>query len=83
MEDISDLVKEAKPLYLARKKRNKRLKVGVVTLFCAAVMFSFVPYQNKDAVAYSWDLGDVENEVLSYVENFGLPVDDYGLLRVS
>ena len=32
MDDISALIKEAKPLYFARKKRNNRIKAALCSL---------------------------------------------------
>lgn len=84
MQDISDLIKEAKPLYWARKKRNNRIKAGLAALACAFLLFAFIPEKQTSELYYYWDLGYTEtNNNLTYVENFGLPVDDYGLLLVG
>ena len=84
MQDISDLIKEAKPLYFARKKRNNRIKAGLATLACVFLVFAFIPQKQTSDLYYYWDLGYVDSaNSLSYVENLGLPVDDYGLLLVG
>ena len=84
MQNISDLIKEAKPLYFARKKRNNRIKAGLATLACAFLLFAFIPQKQSTELYYYWDLGYTENSNnLTYVENLGLPVDDYGLLLVG
>lgn len=82
MQDISDLLKEAKPLYLARKRRNNIIKSTAVFACCAFLMFTVWPLKQGTDLSY-WNLGDSETEITTYVENFGLPVDDYGLLLVG
>lgn len=82
MQDISDLLKEAKPLYFARKKRNNRIKSGVAALACCFLIFAAWP-EKKSVEDFSfWNLGYTEIQTTTYVENLGLPVDDYGLLQV-
>ena len=83
MQDISDLLKEAKPLYFARKKRNNRIKAGFAAVVCMLFVFAFLPQKQTPENLYYWDLGYTETETKTYVENLGLPVDDYGLLLVS
>lgn len=83
MQDISELLKEAKPLYLARKKRHNRIKAGVVMLTCAMFVIAFLPQKQSTEGLVYWDLGYTGTESETYVENLGLPVDDYGLLLVS
>ena len=40
MDDISALIKEAKPLYFARKKRNNRIKAALCSL-CLLIQLVF------------------------------------------
>ena len=84
MQNISDLIKEAKPLYMARKKRNKNIKIASLAIICGMFAFALVPTQKEIEDFSWWDLGygEAQSE-LTYVENFDLPVDDYGLLLVS
>ena len=42
MDEISELLKEAKPLYLSRKKRRNRIKGVLGTLAVAFVCFYFL-----------------------------------------
>ena len=82
MQDISDLIKEAKPLYHARKKRKQQIKIGLATLTCVAFVWNFIPQKDVVDDLSWWDLG--ENEaLLTDVEYSGLPLDDYGLLWVG
>lgn len=82
MQDISDLIKEARPLYFARKKRNNRIKSGLAVLGCSLLVFASWPDKRPVETFAFWDLGYTESEKATYVENLGLPVDDYGLLQV-
>lgn len=84
MENISDIIKEAKPLYLARKRRNNVLKSVAGVAACTVFLFLAVPQKQPTYDgSYFWNLGYTEPYSTSYVENLGLPVDDYGLLLVS
>ena len=82
MQNISELLKEAKPLYLKRKRRNTIIKSTAVFACCAFLMVAVWPEKQVADFSY-WDLGYSDTETASYVENFGLPVDDYGLLLVG
>lgn len=83
MQDISDLIKEAKPLYFKRKRRNKAIKVGSSLLVLAMLVFAFLPQPQDYSYSSYWDLGEAEYQQISSIEEMGLPVDDYGLLKVS
>ena len=84
MQDISDLIKEAKPLYHKRKKQRRVVTSAFVGVACLFLVFvGFPKYQvNDDFYSLYFDFEDVGYQE-SYVENLGLPVDDYGLLLVS
>lgn len=83
MQDISDLIKEAKPLYLARKKRRAQVKAAAAVLVCAVFIAGVLPKKHETDFSDFWDLGYTEASTATYVENLGFPVDDYGLLLVS
>lgn len=81
-DDISKLLKEAKPLYFARKRRNRNLKFAAAMLLCVLTLQMFYP---KSDVVY--DYYTLENEIYltengSVIEDMGLPTDEYGLLKV-
>lgn len=84
MDDISNLIREAKPLYLARKRRNNFIKsalavVGV--LWIGALAYNPVAPQSYD---YYWDSGYFTSDnTPSVIEEMGLPTDDYGLLMIG
>ena len=84
MQDISDLIKEAKPLYHKRKKQRRIVKSALAGVACLFLVFVNMPnYQMNDNfynpyVDYGYEIDDV-----TYVEEIGLPVDDYGLLLVG
>ena len=84
MTDISDIIKEAKPLYFKRK-RNRRLGV-VASLCCALVlMFNFVTgSKNISSPIYDvWSDEIYQAQNGSIIEDLGLPVDELGLLWVA
>ena len=84
MDDISELLKEAKPLYFKRKRiRNITKTAGIFSV----VAFLFVgTLQNPATYIYDFDdMSDAINTVQngSVIEEIGLPVDEYGFLRIS
>ena len=84
MQDISDLIKEAKPLYHARKRRNNIIKSSFVGMSCLFLVVFGYPKQYPTDDFYYLDLNyTYETNSETYVESLGLPVDDYGLLLVS
>lgn len=86
MDDISKLLQEAKPLYLARKKRNNRIKSAAALSVCIVAVLFAVPRSPQVYPAYTY--GEWLDEQLyqtaegSVIEEMGLPVDEYGLLKV-
>ncbi|MBP5399494.1 MAG: hypothetical protein J6Y53_03660 [Alphaproteobacteria bacterium] len=83
MDKISELLREAKPLYLKRKRRRNQMKIAF-TAVVAAFMFLVVMPQNislRDGGQWL----DYEQYISagSSIEDMGLPVDEYGLLMVS
>jgi len=86
MDNISKLLKEAKPLYLKRKKRNRIIKQTLLTVtVCVFAILPFVP-QSPQTPTYTY--GEWLDEQIyqtaegSVIQEMGLPVDDYGLLKV-
>lgn len=80
MTDISALLKEAKPLYLKKKRQRQQLQACFVILFCLGGFSLFnhpiaTNIENEDEF-YLTDTGGI-------IEEMGLPTDDYGLLKVS
>lgn len=85
MEDISSLIREAKPMYFARKRRNNCIS-AFACLFLFAGMIGSI-FDARTYVDYSFFLEDSAIysfvDETSVVEDLGLPVDEYGLLMVS
>ena len=82
MEDISALIKEAKPLYFARKKRNRIIKsslLGVMLLWGG--IYAYQP--STSSYPYYWDSEFNITDNTSIIEEMGLPTDEYGLLLVG
>lgn len=82
MEDISTLIKEAKPLYFARKRRNNFIKCGVAVLFCAVMMNIFTTTSYTYVFNDEWAQAVDSAAQGSVIAEMGLPTDDYGLLMV-
>ncbi len=81
-DEISQLIKEAKPLYFARKKRNNCLKAVAAMLVCVGGLSCFYP-KGADYSYYAetgWYAAEGEYSV---IEEMGLPTDDYGLLMIG
>lgn len=84
MDDISDLLKEAKPLYFRRKRiRNLTKAAGVLSI---AAFLALGTFQRADNYVYDFDnmsstIGMLQNG--SAIEDLGLPTDEYGFLRIS
>ena len=81
-DDISRLIKEAKPLYFARKRRNRVIKTTLATIICVLGIQMYSPSSN-----YMYDYDGLSEEIYltengSIIEDMGLPVDEYGLLEV-
>lgn len=83
MDDISRLLQEAKPLYFARKKQKNRIKMTLAMLVC--IMVGSFYYAPKSSIGFDDWLFDntylAENS--SIIEEMGLPVDEFGFLKVS
>lgn len=84
MDDISDLLKEAKPLYFRRKRiRNLTKAAGVLSI---AAFLALGTFQRADNYVYDFDNMSSTISMLqngSAIEDLELPTDEYGFLRIS
>lgn len=84
MDDISDLLKEAKPLYFRRKRiKNLTKAAGVLSI---AAFLALGTFQRADNYVYDFDNMSSTISLLqngSTIEDLGLPTDEYGFLRIS
>lgn len=79
LNQISALIKKAKPFYFEQKtKKNRQLRValGLLLFISIGSVFEILNYM------------DTPNETASYTEtlsaeDFGFPVDSYGLIMVD
>ena len=84
MDDISSLLKEAKPLYFRRKRiRNITKAAGVLSVAAFLLLGSF-----RHAETYVYDFDNISAAISmlqngSAIEDLGLPTDEYGFLRIS
>ena len=84
-DDISLLIKEAKPLYFSRKRQRRRLVTASAMFACMLFVSPFFMQNAKNSYVYDFD--GMEDEINltqngSVIEDMGLPTDEYGLLRV-
>jgi len=85
MDNISNLLQEAKPLYFARKKRNNQIKTFLAVVVCAGMVSLFsIKQQSFDYDYDTWLFDETYiSDTTSMIEEMGLPVDNYGLLKVT
>lgn len=82
MEDISLIIKEAKPLYFARKRRNRIIK-GAMGVMACCFLINISLLKPREEFYDSWTQEIYMTENGSVIEDMGLPVDEYGLLMVG
>lgn len=78
-EEISQLIKEAKPLYFTKKRRNRNLKIIFSVFSIMFISTCFINYGFIENSDYISSLSDSD----SVISEMGLPVDDYGFLKVD
>lgn len=83
MDEISKLLKEAKPLYFSRKKQRNRIKAGLCMLVGVIMMSLYLPQKSTYADNGEWLDYEQYISQTSPIEEMGLPVDEYGFLMVS
>lgn len=83
MDNISSLIKEAKPLYFARKRRRNIVKSTSVLLCLLLVGFAAYSPTKSEIYSYYWDSEFSVSDNISVIEEMGLPTDEYGLLLVG
>ncbi len=82
VDDISILIKEAKPLYFARKRRNRIIKSTLAVVVCVLGVQWF-----NSSANYLYNYDGLSDEIYltengSIIEDMGLPIDEFGLLEV-
>jgi hypothetical protein len=84
MEEISKLIREARPLYFARKRRRKVMKAVAGGAAGLTLLFAVFVRQTPQPLLFdAWTEELYMTENGSVIEDMGLPVDEYGLLMVS
>ncbi len=78
MDEISNLIKEAKPLYMKEKRNKRNARMVLCSMFSvfllSATIFCAVDINNQNLVAQL---------DISPIEEMGLVVDEYGFLMVE
>ena len=78
MLKVSDLIQEVKPYYMKKRSKLRRMRAVAAVLFIMLFTATFgVIYTNED-LSDSLMYGDTLT-----AEDFGFPVDSYGLLMVD
>lgn len=80
MENISNLLKEAKPMYFARKRRNNIIKTTLSMLVCVVMLGIYMPGNRTNFYDLYENIDKIQTG--SVLEDMGFPVDEYGLLMV-
>ncbi len=84
MSDISNLIKEAKPLYLARKRQKQRFQKVCAAACCACCLFWLAGVDTPEPdLSFNIEEELYLTETGGAIEDLGLPTDDFGLLKVS
>jgi hypothetical protein len=88
--DISNLIKEAKPLYFKRKRRRRMIKnisVGVVSCLMMGVFMMQNPtptVTNQDFYTYLYDEEAYNQDFYLLTEaDMLLPMDEYEMMELS
>lgn len=82
-ERISKLIREARPLYFARRRKRRAMAFAAALAVC--VLAIRVPmWQEASTPIYdTWAEQIYLTENGSVIEDMGLPVDEYGFLWVG
>ena len=84
MDKLDILLSQTRPLYFKRK-RNRRLAAAASILSpCVVALFlSFWNFSSPQSLIYDvWSDEIYQAQCGSIIEDYGLPVDEYGLLKV-
>ena len=78
LDKVSDLLKEVKPYYIAKRKNTAKLKAA------CAIFAIFLSGATLGIINFNTDISDTirYGNALS-AEDLGLPVDAYGLIMVE
>lgn len=76
-DKLSSLIKEAAPLYLAKERNTKFKKIMSCCVFLFFAVASIIGLGVN-----TYRQGDVGYSETSVIYDLGLPVDDYGLLKI-
>ena len=83
MDRLDELLRDAKPYY-RKRKRARRVWAATSSLctLCFVCLFSFHTFNTSHAPIYDMWTDEIEQlQVGSVIEDMGLPVDEYGLLK--
>lgn len=88
MSDISQLLKEARPLYFKRKRQRRIIKNASVGGVCLGLLLAIFPMNTykmqSDIYSYLYDDVLYESSYMTELETQDsfYPIDEYGLIQV-
>lgn len=84
MQDITNLLQEAKPLYKTRKRNRRLMAIGsTLGVFCLTIGLSFnLMKQTPQPIFDFWGDEIEQTQNGSIIADMGLPVDENGLLWI-
>lgn len=81
-DEISDLIKEAKPLYFKRKRFRQRMKMITSLSVFGLMLYAFNTMPQQSFLKSDQADPFLLVEDVSVIETMGFPTDEYGLLKV-
>ena len=87
MDKVSDLLQEVKPYYdQQRRKSSLRLKIACILCFgmlsCLAITY-FMQLANQNIPSDSYYYSTETTQTSQATNEYGIPVDSYGLITVN
>lgn len=87
MDKVSELIKEVKPYYMQKRKASyNRMKVACILclgLFVGILLGHFSQNLIKSPTSYTTLSSDSTTSSTSSFNEYGMPVDSYGLITVN
>ncbi len=81
MQKVSDLIKEIKPLYRARRRAKKNVIAMAASFLIIFLAFFTMQISNPDSIVNE-AIASISGANYTY-EQMGLPVDEFGLIMVD
>ena len=83
LDKISDLIKEARPLFIKQEKRKKTALKTACAMVLLVLTASFITTFNVNSNTNSLAFENIKYGQSLSAEDYGFPVDSYGLIMVG